>query len=503
MTPDQLIERGNKLFSEKQSLDSLWQNISEMFYPQRANFTTAHYIGAEYNHQTSSYPALVCRDLGSQFAGMLRRDDWFDLALADDEADTAGKQWLAGTAKRMRRLMYAQGTNFVRTTKEGDMDFAAFGQTVIQVAWWYQTNNVLYRSWHLKDCAWSEDATGEVDELHRKWKPTARELVDTFGEDKVHDSVLRILKETPTQKIECRSVMMPEEDGYQLKTIDVEHRHDLEDLVLPYRPYIVPRWQTVSGSQYAHSPATIIGLPDARLIQDMNRILLDAGERAVDPPMVAQAEVVRGDMSLFAGGVTYVDKQYDERAGKALQPLLTDKSAIPLGMDMELNVRQTLAEVFFLNKLTLPPLEQATAYEVRQRVQEYVRQALPIFEPVEQEYNQRLCESTFEICMRAGALGPMDDMPKSLQGREVEFTFTSPISDALERNKVGRFQEAAEILATVAQMDPTLAAEVDMKKALREAVEGSGSVEWLHDEKDAEVLRQQAVAVAGSVAAQG
>jgi hypothetical protein len=38
-----------------------------------------------------------------------------------------------------------------------------------------------------------------------------------------------------------------------------------------------------------------------------------------------------------------------------------------------------------------------TAYEVGQRIQEYIRGALPLFEPMEMEYNGALCERTFEI----------------------------------------------------------------------------------------------------------
>jgi hypothetical protein len=50
--------------------------------------------------------------------------------------------------------------------------------------------------------------------------------------------------------------------------------------------YVIPRWQTVSGSQYAYSPATVAALPDARLIQAMTLTFFEAGEKATNPPMV-------------------------------------------------------------------------------------------------------------------------------------------------------------------------------------------------------------------------
>jgi len=45
-----------------------------------------------------------------------------------------------------------------------------------------------------------------------------------------------------------------------------------------------------------------------------------------------------------------------------------------------------LAEAFYINKLRLPPPQgDMTAFEVGQRVEEYVRAALPLFEPMDQE----------------------------------------------------------------------------------------------------------------------
>jgi hypothetical protein len=45
-----------------------------------------------------------------------------------------------------------------------------------------------------------------------------------------------------------------------------------------------------------------------------------------------------------------------------------------------------------------------TAYEVGQRVQEYIRNALPIFEPMEMEYNAALCDESSTSCGATAAL---------------------------------------------------------------------------------------------------
>ena len=68
-----LIKHGEKLFSQKQPLNSLHQVIAENFYPERASFTRTIYLGEEFGtNLTSSYPVMCRRDLGNQFSTMLR-----------------------------------------------------------------------------------------------------------------------------------------------------------------------------------------------------------------------------------------------------------------------------------------------------------------------------------------------------------------------------------------------------------------------------------------------
>jgi hypothetical protein len=54
-------------------------------------------------------------------------------------------------------------------------------------------------------------------------------------------------------------------------------------------------------------------------------------------------------------------------------------------------------------------------------VEEYIRRALPLFEPMEVEYNGGLCEQTWNIAFDLGAFGPFEEMPEILRGREIDW----------------------------------------------------------------------------------
>lgn len=497
---------GDQRFEKRLSLMSLWQEIADNFYPERADFTVSRSLGTDFAaHLTTNYPILARRELGNALSSMLRpRDGWFDVTVRrDDRLDHEGRMWLENATTVQRRVMADRRTRFVRATKEGDHDFAAFGQCVLSVEMNPEADGLLYRSWHLRDCAWGEDSNGNVSDFHAKWKPTASTLVKMFDRPgrSVHDEVKRIAKEKPETEIECRRVQMPAEDydkkkfntRFVLITLDCQNDHEMEVVGINHRQFNVPRWQTVSGSQYAFSPATVAALPDARLIQAMTLSLLEAGEFAVNPPMVATQRAVRSDINLQAAGITWVDPEYDEKLGQALRPLTRDPSGLPYGMEARDDIREMIAQAFFLNKLQLPaPGQDMTAYEVGQRIQEYIRQALPLFEPIEDEYNGPLCEETFQLLFPTGVFGPRQAIPESLQGQDIEFRFESPLREATDAKTARTFLEASELLGVGAQIDPAAPMMVDAREALRDALHGAGVPEkWVRGEEEMQAVDQQ------------
>lgn len=499
-----VLGQSDQLFGKRGSLMSLWQEIAELCYPERADFTTCRSLGEELaRNLMTGFPVLARRELGNSFGGMLRPNNkpWFHITTANPEKlDTEGKRYLQFVADFMRRAMYDRRAHLTRATKEADHDFATFGQCVISAELRRERDGLLFRCWHLRDVAWCENDEGEVDTVHRRWKPTASMLDRLFGA-RIHEKVREALQKDPYAEFDVRHVVMPVADyrrlggALSLRTplvslyIDVANRHVMEEVGLYEMPYIIPRWQTVSGSQYASSPATVVALADARLIQDETRVLLEAGEKAVNPPMLGVQEAIRSDVAIYAGGITWVDSEYDERLGEVLRPMTLDKSGLGFGMEMVRDTRQQISDAFMISKMNLPPAygTEMTAYEVAQRVQEYIRNTLPLFEPMEMEYNGRLCETVFSILMR-NVPELRASIPPSLQGVDVQFVFESPLRDAQEKVKVGQFMEAQAVLAAAAQIDNTAPLMVDTRKATREVLEAVAPAQWLRGEIETDEL---------------
>lgn len=508
----ELFETGERLFSKRSSLVSLWQEQAENFYVERADFTVSRNLGETLaDNLSTSYPIMVRRDLGNSFGSMLRPSDqeWFHTGVQyDDAEDNESRRYLEWAATTQRRAMYDRSSLFVRATKEGDHDYATFGQNVISIELNRARNGLLYRCWHLRDVAWFENEEGKIGGIFRKWKPTARDLYRLF-KDKVHKKVEEQAKggggKDPLKEFHCMHIVVESDmsdkgfrQPYTSIYYDIENEHVIEAVGSWTQIYNIARWQTVSGSQYAYSPATVAALPEARLLQSMTLTLLEAGEKATNPPMIGVEEALRSDLNIFAGGFTAVDARYDDRLDKVLRPLTADRYGMPIGFDMQRDSRALIADCFFLNKLNLPNrAPEMTAYEVGQRVQQYIRDAMPLFEPMENDYNGGLCEQTFELMLRNGAFGSPDMMPKRLRGKEIQFKFESPLHDAIERRKVSVFMEGRAMLAEAIALDPSSRGMVDAKVALRDGLTAIRfPAKWVNSEEMVRAIEDQDKAMA-------
>lgn len=510
----ELLEIDDRLFAAKGSIDSLHQEIADYFYCERANFTQEITYGEEFaSHLTDFYPTLVRRELGDQIGSMVRPSDraWFAATTSnkDVQRDVGAKGFLEFMTNVNWAVLYSRDSGFRRAAHEGEQDFATFGMNWTQASYNKERNNILFRTHHPKDCAGQEGPDGQVDHVHRKCDMKAHVMAHWFGEDKLPQAARNALKDKDfKQGFKVRHIVIPL-DKYEprrkfpkgAKWADIYITVD--GLILQENPaftfdYIVPRWQTVSGHFYAFSPATIIALPQARMIQRMMMTLIEAGEKQVDPPMVATQDALQSAVDLQAGGITYIDAEYDERLGNALRPIDLGKN-VSLGENLIADARRMLADAFYINKLTLPQERAKTAYETSQLVQEYIRNALPLFEPIEDEWTGRLLDLVTQKVMRAGGYGPTNslgipvNMPEALYGQNITYEFNNSLKEARDQQVIHGFQESAVLIGTAAQLDQGIGAEVNVTQAFRDAfgaVPGSRA-DWLNDPKTVAATRQK------------
>ena len=533
----ELIAEGDRLFSDRTPLLSLWQDVAMNFYPERADFTVQRSIGNEFaSHLVTGQPALARRDMANTLSAMLRPrgQPWFHGVTNDERInkDPDCKKWLEWATEIQRKFTYDNRAKFIRSTKEGDNDFVTFGQAVLEVRENAARDGLIYLCYHLRDVVWLENAELEVEQVHRQGKMRPSQLQAMYGRKGngrrgVHAKIVEAAEKEPSRFFKIRHIVMPRDqydfdgdddssiDGkrpgkrlpYVSLHVDVENEFIMEECGCHSIGYVIPRWQTVSGTQYAHSPATVIAISDARMLQQITLTLLEAGQKSVDPPLIATAEMIQGGVNTYAGGITWVDHEYDERLGEVLRPLSIDRGGFTWGDALQERITKTIQEAFYLNQISMPDTTgEMTAYEVQKRFEEYIRRALPLFEPMETEYNGAICDKTFEILLRNGAFGDRSQMPQLLQGQEIKFSFASPLQQAQNRANSQAFMESANLLKIAAEMDPSSRHILDVQTAARDALEGAqapatwfNSIEQVQQAAQADQQAAQTAAMAQQV----
>jgi hypothetical protein len=512
----ELLEMDSRMFAAKESIDSLHQEIAEFFYCERADFTSEITLGSDFaSHLTDFYPTLVRRELGDQIGAMVRPADrqWFKSTTSNKEASRRrdASEFLEFMTRVNWAVLYSQDSGFRRAAKEADHDWATFGMSWKQVSYNKKRDNLLFRCHHPKKMAGCEGPDGQVNHVHRKDDMKAHTMAYWFGEDKLPQVAKDALKKKDlAASFKVRHIVVPLDkyDPYRkfpkgAQWADIYVTEDgkiLQELPAFTFDYVVPRWATVSGHFYAFSPATIIALPQARMIQRMMMTIIEAGEKQVDPPLVATQDAIISPIDITSGGVTYIDAEYDERLGAALRPVDLGKN-VTLGENLISDARALLADAFYINKLTpmASAQRQKTAYETSQLVQEYIRNALPLFEPIEDEDCLRTLDLVTQKVMRAGGYGPVDrngipvDMPESLLGQNITQEFNSTLKEARDRQTINAFHESSALIMAAAQIDPSTIAEVDVRRSFRDAfgaVPGN-SADWLVDQEESEAARAQ------------
>lgn len=515
----ELIQIGDAEFTKRFPILTLWQTFAENFDPMHADFTRVRFMSEEFaSYLMSGRPVLAHRELSNGISAILRPRGlrWHKAKTGIErvDKDTAAASWLNMSDDVMAGVFADRRSQFGRATKEGDQFFTLTGQAVIETRINAKRDGMLFRCHHLRDCVWAENAEQVIDQFHRKWRPMARQLLQLGRQSNwaLHPDLQKKAEKDPSTLINCRAIVLPSEEydsfgkdeaGFTRKrnpnfpfvsvVIDEEHQTILEETPQRRLGYTIPRWVTLGGfSQYAYSPSAVVALPEGRMLQQMTMMLLEIGSKILDPPMKAVGDAIQGGVNLMAGTITWIDPDYDERTGTALEPIEFHPEGLQFGLDREQKIAETISEAFYLNVLNLPAYDskEMTAEEFRGRMAEYIRRATPLFEPMDVEYNGQLCDDVFDTLLHMGKFGSVYDMPPALRGTSVEFKFRNPLQQAEEEQTTDSFRKLLGLLGEAIQVDPSLKADVDTDVAFRDAVPGTGArPSWLRAKDQADAIK--------------
>ena len=524
----ELIKRGDARFSRRQQLDTYRQEVALMFAPQHASWTTELNLGEDFAaHLMDGTPLIVAEDYVSMIGSMLRPAGrqwfWHRTPYEDMNADPEIRDYLDWRSQQLMRFLFERTSGAEGALSECDQFYGLFGDGVLATD--YATperRRLTVQHYHSKDATWEIGKDNKPDVITRKEFLPARVLKARFstkGFDRpLHQSIEDACEKDPSRTFEVRHEVLPaaeydayvkkgsmqRRDGWASVWIDVANKQVLRETYSDSFRYVIPRAGRRYGFPYGISRATMIALPDARLIQQQATAILEAAERQVDPPVMAFQDVLRGAPDLRSRSINFVEREYDTRTGQPIMPIELAKN-FRLGVDSLMRTEAQIARAFRLDRIRFPDTRNSkTVEEAQFLINEFVRSAVPMFSPMKSEYSDELLYEADRLVEAAGGYSQRDkpqallDLPPD----EMLFSWENALTDMLERQKVQRITEVSQIGQTVAayeaaaQQIPALQ-QVDTETMMRDGVVAVGGSSWIMaaqrlKEKKAGIAQQNA-----------
>lgn len=511
MTPSvkRQLDRWASLKTQRDPWESHWQELADAMRPTRGGFRAEEIEGAKRTENMfDSAPMIAVRGLASAVEGMLtpKTSQWFKIKaeLDDLNNDDDAKAWFDDAEGRMWRAIYSAPARFSKAFAEAYLDLVTFGTGIVFMGENLRLREMTFRAIHLKNVWLASDESGGIDTLYLGDKLTARQAAQRWGEENLGKKTKEALKmeqgkESRDRKFQFLHVVLPREDRKEGKTnknmpfaslvIDVDSEHLVEESGFHEFPYSVMRWDTAAGEDYGRSPG-MMALPDAKTLHQMGKTLLEAGHKAVDPPVWTPADSIASTAKSFPGGITYFDAE--ALAGTGLRqpffPMQTGAN-MPLGREMQNDVRNQIFSAFFKNVLNLPTDgPQMTATEVVERKQEFIRTVGPTFGRLEADGPAMVVERVFGVMARAGALAPA---PESLQGKSVKFEYASPVEGMRKQIEAASGLRTMEFIGPFIQVDQSILDNFDFDRMARDVPEAADMPRsWIRHQDDVNEIRQ-------------
>mgnify|MGYP005956485543 CR=1 FL=1 len=500
---DQIIERTEMLKSKRLNFEKLWQEVSELVLPRKADFTVTQTQGASRTRRLFETTAVNAAELlAAGLHGMMTNPagKWFSLTAAnrDKSRDINPRlaQWLEDAERIMTEEISRPAAGFATNMHEVYLDLAVLGTAGIYVGWNEDRECLLFQSRFLGELFIDENAAGQVDSVFRVFRWPLEKMVKTWGEDALPDHLKSRYRHSGRNgdEFEIIHAVMPNplyrRGTFQKPVTSVyvlkNERHVLFSGGFEEMPLFVSRWAKASSEVYGRSPA-ISALPDIKMLQEMMKETIIAAQLANRPPLLVKDDDQFAPVATVPGGII----RYSGEAPKAF----VSGANSGVGLDIMNEIRQRIRMAFFNDQLMTESGVQMTATEVIQRTEEKMRLLGPVAGRLQTELLGPMIERVFGLLRRHGKIPPPPKSFMNGKSREVHVAveYLSPLAMAQKQLEAQAMVRTLELANGFIGMDPEASAVFNVPEVIRRIgqIYGTGNNFLRSEEEIKELTRQK------------
>lgn len=414
---------------------------------------------------------------------------WFRLATPNPALNEYGpvKNWLSRVQDVMTTSFLKSNLYNILPIVYGDM--GVFGTAAIYVE--EDLENVMhFHSFPIGSFYIAKDPKGKVNTFVREFRMTVRQVVDMFAERdpktnklkmdnlSVHVQNLWASGHTETW-IDVVHIVKPN-DEYNPKKLLPKYKkfqsvyyergtygsggnylvggdegRYLRESGYDFFPVLCPRWELTGEAVYGTDCPGMIALGDVKQLQNVERRLMQAIDKMVNPPMVGSYALRNQKTSILPGDITYADTSGSTSPFRPAHEVNARLQEMEVKQqECRRRIQRSFFEDLFL-MLASMDRRQITAREIDERHEEKLLALGPVLEQLNQDLLDPLIDIAFDMHMKQGLFDEFQ-LPDELKGAPLKVEYISIMAQAQKLIGISGVERFVGFVSQVAKVDPTV-----------------------------------------------
>jgi hypothetical protein len=500
----EVIRDQERMAADRAVWEGLWEDAARRVLPRLADVTAGNWRTVAQRRDELMFDSTAPMALEVFAAAMEsvccpRSQKWHTFRVRDealnDQPEVA--RYMDALADQVFAMRYRPAANFAGQMAEVFMEMGVFGPGCLLVD---EVPGVgtRYEAIDVVEMYLAENAVGQIDKVHRKFKYTARQAVQAYGEN-CPDEIKTRAEREPEHEFEFIHCVKPNAEikrgmrnyrgmPFASYHVSITGQQIVQEGGYRTMPYCVGRYQTTPREVYGRSPAINV-LASIKMINEMAKTVIKGAQLSVSPPLLLpdadtiRAFQVRPDALNYGG----VDEQ-----GRALVQPLQLKGEFQVAFEVMQQVREAINRAFFVTVFQiLIDNPQMTATEVLMRAQEKGILLSPVAGRIQAEILDPVIQRELDIITAANAAPQPPEILLESGGLEIQYE--TPLTRAQRAGDALALQRTFEGIAPLAQINPEVMARFNADEVLNMLADAHGlPPKTLRSPAEMEALAQQA-----------
>lgn len=491
------ISNFERMRIHRSAFDQDWNGIRDFVRPVTVSFNnmSGQYTAIRPETMFDGTAPNSLEELASALHSYLTNpsERWFELqfeGVNQHMLDPESLSWLEQASDTIYAYYMREDSNLNAALHENYMDLGSFGTSVLLQEWDSTRGGFIFYAIPLAQCFLMENSKNRVDTVYRHLTWTVRQCKQEFG-DLLPPKLLEIKdQEKYVELLHCVFPRTNEMRGYTPSRkphasvwLSLTTKEIIKESGYDTFPYHCPRWTKLAGEFYGRGPARKC-LPDIKMLNTMERTLLKAGQKAVDPPLVLANEGFMLPIRTSPGSLIY--KEDEDRK---IEPLKFEGN-LPWGEEKAEQKRAFIRQCFYADWIRMEKEnKEMTAFEVQDRRDEKLRLLAPIFGRLVMELHGPMIARSYNLL---NAMGRIPAPQTNISKYPLSVGYMSPASRAQTGSRANQISRYFQDLIPMAQIDPSIMDAIDLDKAAKEIALARGTPRMiLRSDEDVASMREQ------------